>query len=494
MQSRLDHTPAPGLRAHSQDLRIAVIAGGILLLAVLAAAIAGLVLPARYLHNPFVLPMAAVAMLGGGAMVVLRPRWVFLSFLLACMVTPFFLEETFVSLGFMKFYIQDLVFLFNMGLIAVRTSIGKTTWKAIRLNRYLIVYFFLGLWALFVGLKFTGQDFNNAFGDFRRAFFYFMNYFVVLLLTDNLSDVRKLRWVLAAGGIILTFKGILQVLGGNLYVIRYGDPAHILSHYELTFLSFVVFFALAQLLYNRDCQRWFWSIIAAASVGATIAGNFRAAWLSLIGGLIFMFLYLPRRGKVVLVGLTVLGALFVGVATTILWDVEVEGHSTLGQDIMAKANVRETTSDVNVTWRFESYKNALELWSRSPWIGRGLGEELEFSAPTSTGGSMMARGHRVHNSFIWLLMSLGIFGFMVFLAAQICYVTALLRYLRRSTWAEGRLTVISCGAFYVSFMISTSFEIFLESAIPITVLSASMALAMLMIYYTPEEQLREGQL
>ncbi len=490
MKSRLDHTPECPLPARPQDLRAVITTGGVLLLAVLAAMLAGFLLPARALNNPFILPVAAVAMLGGGAMVLFRPRWVFLSFLLACMVTPFFLEETFISLGFMKFYIQDLIFLFNIGLILARTSIGKTTWQPIRFNRYVIVYLIVGIWALYVGLKITGQGYNYAFGDFRRAFVYFMNYFVVLLLTDNLGDVRKLRWVLAAGGIILTFKGIFQLLGGNVYVLRYGDPGHILSHFELTFLSFVVFFALAQLLYNRDCQRWFWSIIAAASVAVTIIGNFRAAWLSLIGGLIFMFLYLPRRGKVVLAGLSVLGALFVVVTTTILWDVEVEGHSTLGQDIMTKADIRDTTKDVNVTWRFESYKNALELWSRSPWIGRGLGEELEFSAPTSTGGSMMARGHRVHNSFIWILMSLGITGFMVFLAAQVVYFTTLLRYLRRSTWAEGRLTVISCGAFYVSFMISTSFEIFLESAMPITVLSASMALAMLTIYYTPEKQLR----
>lgn len=471
------------------DGRAVLFTGAVLVLAVLVAAMAGALLSPRALDNAFLLPAAAVAALGGATVALLRPRWVFSGFLLACMVTPFFLEETHVALGFMKLYIQDLVFLFCLGLIAVRTSVGRTTWKPIPFNAFLLAYFALGLWGLFVGLKVTGQDFNNAFGDFRRAFFYFMNYFVILLLTDNLADVRRLRGVLTAGGLLLTLKGALQLLSGQFYVRRFGDAAHILSHFELTFLSFVIFFALAQLLYNRSASRWLWGTVAAASIMTTIVGNYRAAWLSLVGGLIFMFLYLPRRGKLTLAALGAMGAVFLGLAVAVLWDVQVEGHSTLGQDILAKADFRNTTQDVNVTWRFESYRNALGLWQRSPWIGRGLGEELEFSAPTSTGGAMLARGHRVHNSFIWLLMSVGVTGFLLFLTVQAVYFGTLLRYLRRSTWTEGRLTVMACGAFYVSFMISTSFEIFLESAMPITVLSASVALAMLMIHYTPREHL-----
>jgi O-antigen ligase len=183
-----------------------------------------------------------------------------------------------------------------------------------------------------------------------------------------------------------------------------------------------------------------------------------------------------------------LGAGFLALAIAGMWEMPIsEGHSTLGEEILAKANLKGTTSDINVVWRFESYANAIEQWKNSPIIGTGLGEVLSFTATTSTGGAMLTEGHRVHNSFLWLLMSLGVTGFAVFLYIQSRFLLFVTRYLRTSDWIEGRITVLACACFYVSILIAACFEIFLESAMPITVLSSSMALAMLMIYYTPTQ-------
>lgn len=467
------------------DTRGVLLAVGIPLGAVMLGVAGALALPPRALANPVALPALAVAGTLGAALVLWRPRWVFLGYLLACMVVPMTLEQTSIPLGFMKLYVQDVVFAFNVGLIAVRSSVGKTRWRPIPFNRLVVLHFLLGVWGVFVGLKLTGHEFDNVFGDFRRAFFYFMNYFIALLLTDDLEDARRLRGVLVAGGVLLVGAGILQMASGQFYTLRFGDAGHILSHYELTFLSFSVFYALAQVLFGTGGNRWLWVVVAGAGGAVTLIGNFRAAWLSMAGGCALMYLFVPRRGKLAMVGLGAVMALLGGVALAVLWDVRVEGHSTLGEGLLEKTNVKGTGQDVNVTWRFESYRNAYGLWLTSPWIGRGLGEELEFSAPTSTGGAFIARGHRVHNSFLWMLMSVGVLGFALFAAIQARYAQTLARYVRRTPWPEGKATVLACLAFWVSFMISTAFEIFLESAMPISVFVATMALAMLTIYHDP---------
>lgn len=446
--------------------------------------------PADVLKSlPLFLPVVAVVVLVAGLFFAIYPRYVFLAFLLACMLAPFLLEEINVPLGFMKLYVQDVVFVFNCALLAGLMYAGRVEFRRIQFNRYVVLHLLLGVYGLAVGLVVWHNAFDIVFGDFRRAYFYFLNYFVALYLARDLLDARKLRFVLTAGGVLIMLKGLAQMLTGSYYRRRYGDAAHILSHYELTFLSFLVFYALGMALFGERARRTRWFVLFAAGTLITIIGNYRAAWLGLIGGLGFMFLYLPRRSKRLMVFLGILGTLCMAVAIYALWNVQVvEGRSTIGEEIQAKAHIKETTADANVVWRFQSYAYAMELWRTSPVIGRGLGVYLEFIASTSTGGTMITEGHRVHNSFLWMLLTLGLLGFAVFLFVQYRYVRTLLDYLRHATWNEGRITVLASLAFYVSFMISTSFEIFLESAMPITVLSCVMALSMLMIHYTPAVQ------
>lgn len=451
--------------------------------------VAGSKLPVDISVNyPVLSVLAFLFAIIGGAGVCMRPRWVFFGFILACMLMPFMLEEQSLQIGFMRVYAQDVVFVFMVAVLAVRLSIDRHPWRKIPFNRYVWLYLGLGLYGLAIGFA-KKNRFDATFGDFRRAFFYFMNYFVALYVVSDWKETRKLKDVLNLGGLLIIVVGAFQLLTGSFYRRRFSDAAHILSHYELTFMSFLLFYAMTRLLFDPGKRRWLWGALAGAATVTTIVGNYRAAWLGMLGGLCFMFMYLPRRSKKLFVLLAALGALTVAVAILALWDVQVvsEGKSTLGEELTAKADVSKTTEDVNVTWRFESYKNAFGLWKESPVVGTGLGEVLEFFAPTSTGGAMLAEGHRVHNSMLWMLMSLGVVGFSVFIFIQWKYFSSIVRYLGSSTWPEGRVTVITCGAFYVSFMISTMFEIFLESAMPITVLTTSMALCVLTIYYTPQD-------
>jgi hypothetical protein len=444
-------------------------------------------------HSLIITAGSAIAVAAGIAMV-RWPRSVFLIFLFACMTVPMLLEETFIPLGFMKLYIQDVVFLFNVCLILCRTSIGKTRFWHSPFNAYVYIYLFLGFVGLVNGLVFKHNEFDEVFGDFRRSFFYFMNYFIALLLVNGPDDLRKIRAVLNIGGVAIILNGLFQLLTGRFYYRRAGDAAHILSHYELTFLSFLLFYSLARLLFDKRASRWRWGGLFAMALVITIVGNYRAAWLGVIGGLFFMFLYLSTQKKLMLTLIAATSALFIATAIAALWEVQIrEGRTTLGDEIAAKADVSKTTQDVNVTWRFESYKNAFSLWSDSPLFGTGIGERLEFIAPTSTGGTELSEGHRVHNSMLWVLMTTGAFGFALFAAVQTAYILLIRNYLKRTTCLEGRITVIACGAFYISFMIATAFEIFLESAMPITIFSSSMALCVLTIYFTPGELLPARQ-
>src|SRR5262249_53689521 len=156
---------------------------------------------------------------------------------------------------------------------------GRTTFRRISFNRYIAAYFILGLWSIVNGLFIAGNQPDRVLGDFRRAFFYFMNYFIILLLSDDLEDSRNLRRTLCFGGVLVMLNGFLQMVTGQYYYRRYGDAAHILSHFQLTFLSFAIYYAVAQLLFNKQARRTVWIAVLVGGFVATAVGNYRAAWL-----------------------------------------------------------------------------------------------------------------------------------------------------------------------------------------------------------------------
>ncbi len=439
-------------------------------------------LPASAWDNPvvpFAIPL--IATLGVFA-AMFRPRWVLYGFVFTAIVFHSVLEELYLPLGFMKLYITDAVFAFNIGFIGVRLLFGIWPWQKLRINRYVMAYLALGLWGVVNGLLLKHNDYDVVFGDFRRAYFYFSNFFVVMLLCDSWKEVRALRNVVLTACASLTLKAFSQATSGQFYYRRAGDAAHVLSQYEIIFISIILFYALAHLLYAPTRHRLAWAATAGASVVAIILANYRAGWLGTMAGLGFLFLLLPWRRKMRMAMLGILGFMFISTAVLLMWEQKVtEGHSTVGQELMQKADVKQTGSDINVIWRFQSYTAALAKWREYPLLGSGLGTYVDFYAPTSTGGSILAEGHNIHNSMLWLLMTQGLLGFAVIMTMHVMFLRMSISFLRRTQWTEGRIFVTAATAYYAAMMVATLFENFLEHATPITVFSTMMALSMLTI-------------
>lgn len=425
------------------------------------------------------------AAVGGLFTAVFRPRWVLYGFIFAAILFHEIIEFAHVPLGFMKLYITDAVFAFNLAFIAGRALFGIFHWPALPLNRFVAAYLVLGFWGIANGWFLSGNAHDEVLGDFRRAFLYFSNYFVILLLCDSWREVRTLKKLVLVASMALVAKAFFQAGTGQFYYRRAGDAAHVLSQYEIIFITISLYYALARIVLSTDRRAW-WLVYAAAAIVAIILANYRAGWLGTMGGLAFLFLTIPGRNKVRLAMLALLGAAFVSTAVLLMWEVPVtEGRSTVGQELVQKANVKQTTEDINVLWRFASYSAAIDRWMQRPLLGAGLGTYVEFYAPTSTGGSLLAEGHNIHNSMLWILMTQGLLGFAVIMALHTAFLLHAVRFMRRTRWTEGRVFVTAAAAYYAAMMVATCFENFLEHATPITVFSTMMALAMLVMHHEP---------
>ncbi len=470
--------PSPGGDTYERLIIGGAVAAGIFLL-IIAIFLTGITgsTTVTYVALPFVAVCAGITAL-------LRPRWIFYGYISVCMIVPQELQDFFIQLPFMKLYPQDLLFVFFALICAVRTVTGKIQFHQIAYNKLMVFYLMLGVWAAAVGLRYTGNEYDNVFGDFRQSFFYFIAYFFALALTYKPSDIRYLKLALLIGTVGVIIRGLSLVVLGDFVTRRFGDAAHIMNHFEVTFSTLAIFIGLTKLTLGTR-HRVVWAFLALAGGLIVVLGNFRTCWVGLFGGLSVLFLLLPqlnrRRLSVIMAIAFAVGAL----GLVAIWDVPVaESHSTIGENLAQKADVTGARNDTNVAWRMDSYRNAIELWKSQPVLGRGLGEELEFATTTSTGAPMMAMGHRVHNSYLWLLMSLGLLGFGLLVYIHWRFVQIVFRALKERTLTkDGRTTLTAGAAFYVTILVSALFDVYLESSPPITMLSVTMAICLLTIRY-----------
>lgn len=427
------------------------------------------------------IPFAAVAT---GITALLKPRWIFYGYISLCMVIPQELQGFFIQLSFMKVYPQDLLFVYFTVLCVLRAFAGKTHFHQIPYNKMMLLYLALGVWAAAVGLLYTRNEYDNVFGDFRQSFFYFISYFFALALTSKPEDIRYLKLALLIGAIGVIIRGLSLAAVGDFVTRRFGDAAHIMNHFEVTFSTLAIYIGLTRLTLGTR-HKLSWIALALAGALIVVLGNFRTCWVGLFGGLSVLFFLLPRLHRR---RLSVIMALAFAVSALLLiaiWDVPVaESHSTIGDNIAQKADLTAARNDTNVAWRMDSYRNAMDLWKSQPIIGRGLGEELEFVTTTSTGAPMMAMGHRVHNSYLWFLMSLGVLGFALLFFMHWRFIRIITGALKKTEFSnEGRATLTAGTAFYATILVSALFDVYLESSPPITLISITMAVCLLTIRY-----------
>jgi len=405
-------------------------------------------------------------------------RFVFYTLIIGCMIFPHELERYYTSFGFMKVYAFDVAFLAIFFCIACNGIRRGLSWQKIKFNKLVAVYVVIGVLAGAVGFFVTGNPYRNVFGDFRRSFFYFLAYFVTIAIMERPIHLRTIKAVLLVGASGAIIKGMAQLVAGGFVVRRVGEAAHILSHFEATFSTLAVYWAVARIGNSSRASLPF-ILLASAGIVIIVISNFRACWIALLIGLTCTILLsfsryrkrLVRSGGIVLV--------VVIVALGLLWFMPVpQNHLTIGKNLLAKANIGALATDQNIQWRMNSYTNALKLWKKSPLLGRGLGEVLTFETSTSTGGIMTVTGHRVHNSYLWFLMSTGLAGFLYISYFHLYYVRYVMNGFTQLK-KEQFCTMIALISFYAAMMTIAVFDVFLESAPPNIILSTTMAVTLL---------------
>lgn len=275
---------------------------------------------------------------------------------------------------------------------------------------------------------------------------------ISLLLKSSGPAVRPPFGTNERGGMLIAIGSVATLLITLLF------PGHGLWVIPLGIVSYGVYLMMA----SRGSGRLFYGITLASTALAVIMAAVRGSLLGLLVSLVVFFLLWSalnqsRRAKIVLLSL-------VGVATLFIFGALALHNTALVKNSPYLLRITDLSiKTFTVQTRLWTWTSGLQGWAESPkTILIGWGPE-NFNIPFSrhfdprhfTGPGAETFFDRAHNTFVEMLVTMGVLGLLVYGALFFVIFRALKHLIRRS--GDDRILGIGFTAMTVAYLIHNSF-------------------------------------
>jgi len=430
-------------------------------------------------HIFFFLMAATIGLPVLGLAVLRWPDLVVCGLIFCCVLFNETIERISVPLGFFRLYPQDILLAAAIAVALVRArSAAPVQWKATALGKWIAIAILFASIQAVRGAA-MGNDFNSAFGDLRRGYFYMVIYYLVLAESSDPQRFQRIHRAFLLGSLLIVARGFYRLVFRNFFQMSWFDVFHLLGHSDLLFVTFLSYYCLARVVFPAPGRRrWPWAMLFPITLALIVLGNFRANWLGFVLAALVLLVLLPRRKRrTAVLGIIpiVLGAALVFYAFR---NVRIgQFGETVLETVGAKfRNLLDYRNDPNVIWRFHSYEAAWRIWSQHPFFGAGLGRKLVFHSINASGQQIVQFEHRAHNSFLWIGYTTGVVGLLIFLALHGTYFLGAARRVKRLGERPEAGILLAYLAFYVGFMTVAFFDVFLEESATAITLYFHMAI------------------
>jgi hypothetical protein len=267
----------------------------------------------------------------------------------------------------------------------------------------------------------TGGAIKTALWTVRPLAYFYLAYLLTLQLINDRRQVTVLLWILILGAAL---KGVIGWwryyvdLGGNLNGLNQVTGMNsLMAHEESLFYLGIILLAAVQFLYGAPRRQRLASLLAVPLVLLPfLANQRRAGSLALIIAFALLCLMtlslLPGKRRLMLGGLA-LCAVLLPVYAAFSWNAE----SLASEPVRAvKSGISPETRDLTSNEYRDAENYNLKYTARhSPLIGIGFGKEMKEIWPLPDISEQFA-WYKIapHNSILWIMMTTGVGGFILF--------------------------------------------------------------------------------
>lgn len=347
--------------------------------------------------------------------------------LLTVLFERFFTLEAFqFGRDAIKLYPLDVVLMGVYGGVLAKLFFGRARYVWKMADMFLLFFFLLAtayFAASFIG--FGSDEVAVAFSTWKNYVFYGAIFFALPILCDDETDIRRLvGYFLAAAVLGIAFIVIGVVRGEGLWteftpLSTAGVRLLAFPHAFYFSLAFLGMFVSAK-YWSKSRYRFFiW--IAMALWGFGILGSLmRHMWIGMALSAAFALIFLmdqsgrratSRMAAIALAFGTVLFSFWLFVSFLFPTSMVGKAFQTGSQVVMGRVISIGNTADTSISWRGSTWQSAFTELSKNPLLGSGFGMHI----PVESGAYRdFIEIRNIHNSWLALLVQMGLLGFLLF--------------------------------------------------------------------------------
>ncbi len=335
----------------------------------------------------------------------------------AWVVTLPFAQWSLYDLGSVNLYMDRIILVFLLLFSLVHVSMRKITFAKISVAELLMIGFTLV--CLVSASKSNSLD-RIGFGTLLSAYIYpFFGYYLAKSFIQNDEDVRRFSVVITYLGLYLAYIGICEQVYPDLVFPRYiVDPHYIISNVGRSvgpslepvgygvgllfclLLSTYLFSKINNSLSPNKILALITILMAPIAIFFTYT---RAVWAGLVSSIILLFLFYPRGKKIFCCLLIILIVGFLAMQT-----IKVSKTEGSGKDVIKRDTIYS---------RISMAKTGMIMFLEKPIFGLGQFQYSKAFSPYFErlgSSSVPTEGFLMHNTFLNILVELGVIGFVPF--------------------------------------------------------------------------------
>ncbi len=418
----------------------------------------------------FVCPVYILAMVVGVSLAIIFPQSGLLAVVFLTMVFErfFTLQAFWIGKVEYKIYPLDILMVgIFLGLVVQYLLGQKIKFKKIDwlLFSFVILNFIYFVWSVFV----ARADANLAFSSFKNYAFYSLFYFIALFLIRTQADLQRLFKFFLAGGVAIVGFIIFGLANGeglwSQYTPLSTEGVRILAFTHSLYIAIALLPTILYTAFAKKCSRALNFLIAIWTVG--ILGTLmRHLWIAIAVAVAILYVTLPRENKFEFAKFAWrLAVPFLAVLVLVFYAVVMIPQSKLSNSVnnsleavsQRAASLASVSADESFAWRGLVWKSAFERFKTNPVLGIGTGQMIYVETEDY---KAFIEFRNIHNSYLAILIQLGIVGFGLFFY----FVYKNIQYLFRSNGNDAyeyyKFSILSVLGI---FLVSIPFQPYLET-------------------------------
>ncbi len=268
----------------------------------------------------------------------------------------------------------------------------------------------------------SGGNLQEIIGEIRPFWYLFLSYLLAINLVTSKTHVRVIMWIVILGAFVKGLQGVYVVL----IVFHANLTGHftILAHEESFFFVGLLVLLLLFCLHYRYRPQFYAALCVSPFVLFSLVANQRrtdyvalVVAIGVIWALIYKIKVKARRALLTLaIVCVVLGGGYMPAFAQGTGVIAAPAHAVIS--VFAPSASDTKTLDSNIYRTIENHDLIYTL-KQSPWIGYGFGKPFLEPIPLTSIYPQVLHDDPIynyvpHNNVFWVLMRLGVIGFLAF--------------------------------------------------------------------------------